>query len=412
MLNVSLVILRSGILNLEFRENINEEEFNAFTYNHEHGTFFQTKNWAEVKSEWESIFTGLYDDGQLVGVCLVLKRKVLLGYSIMYAPRGPVLDHRQKEYNDFYLKALKELTKKHRAISLTIDPYISRADYPMTEAMDGSLDVEYDDVVIENYKNNDFKHTGFVLDLRDSFQPRFTPFIDLSDESFKKTKGYREGVKAIKKDVNIERGGIELVERLTNMIHLTEEYKSINLRGEEYFKRLKDEFKDDCLITIASLDFNEQRDNLDFRLKDIRKRLDNPTLKEGRRNEYKIQESIILKDIDIVEGYLKEMNTVDIAALIAVKNGNKSELLYAGMNRDFQKYGGSYVNYVDSINWSHEEGLDLVSFGGNSGKFDHGIDKFKVLFNPTVREFVGEFKYINKKFLNFAFDKALEIKRK
>ena len=190
------------------------------------------------------------------------------------------------------------------------------------------------------------------------------------------------------------------------MISLTEDYKNINLRGTEYFERLVNEFGDDCLITIASLDFEEELQNSLDRLKDIEERLDN-----GRRNEYNNQRNVFIRDIEFMEEQLKKNKKADIAALIGLKNGTKSELLYAGMDREFQKYSGSYVNYLDSINWSKEKELELVSFGGCSGYFNHGIDKFKVVFDPTVTEYVGEFTFVNKKFINTLFTKALEFKR-
>lgn len=399
-------------MNLTFKDNINQKEFNEFTYNHDHGTFFQTSNWAEVKKEWDPLYTGVYDGEQLVGVCLVLKRHLFLNYSILYAPRGPVLNYENNELIEYYLEQLKTVAKQHKAISLTIDPYLIRGEYPMVDAMADKVEIEYDDSLVSLFEQSDYKHTGFVLDLRDSFQPRFTPYIDLVDtEDYKKSKGYREGLKALRKDVQIERGGLELTERLHAMISLTEDYKNINLRGTEYFNRLVNEFKDDCLITIAYLDFEEGLKNSEERLEDIIERLDNPTLKKGRRNEYENQKRVFEKDIEFMKEQLKKYKRKDIAALIGLKNGTKSELLYAGMDRDFQKYAGSYVNYVDAIDWSQEKGVNLVSFGGNSGMFNHGIDKFKVNFDPTITEYLGEFTFVNKRFVNFLFTKALAFKR-
>ncbi len=398
-------------MNFTFKDNISEKDFNDFTYKHEHGTFFQMSGWAKVKAEWIPIYTGVYAGDKLVGVCLVLKRKLFLNLSILYAPRGPVLDFEDKDLLDYYLKQLKTVAKRHSAISLTIDPFVQRASYLMSDAMFGELDVVNDDSIIEIFENDGFKHKGFVLNLRDSFQPRFTPYINLNTDRYKESKGYKTGLKALDKGVKIERGGLELVERLHAMISLTEEHKNINLRGTEYFKRLVNEFKEDCLITIAYMDFELELQNCNDRLIDIEERLDNPTLKKGRRNEYNNQRNSILKDIDFFEKQLETRNKADIAALIGLKNGTKSELLYAGMDRDFQKYSGSYINYVDAIEWSKEHNLELVSFGGNSGKFNHGIDKFKVLYEPTVLEYVGEFTYINKKFTHALFEKAVEIRR-
>lgn len=397
----------------EFKDNLSKAEFDGFTYDHEIGTFFQSSKWAAVKSEWDPIYTGVYESNKLVGVALVLKRKIVLNYSLMYAPRGPVLDYDNEELVKFYLNSLSKLAKQHKVISMTIDPYVIRSHYSMFDKMNSDLKIEYDDHMVKIIDDSGFKHTGFVLDLRDSFQPRFTPFLDLSKpEHYNKSRAYKNAEKAIRDTVKIRRGTVDDIDEFSKVINKTEDYKSISLRSGEYFKRLKNAFGDDCLITFAYIDLNEEMQSLTDRLTDIHKRLDNPTLKEGRRREYEGQVKKIEKDIEFIGEQLKQHELVNIGALLGLKNQNKSELLYAGMDRDYQKYYGSNVNYYDAINWSVESGCDMVSFGGCSGSFDHGIDKYKVTYLPTVNEYIGEFMLINKPIVHYLFELALKLKRK
>lgn len=400
-------------MNYTFKENIGEHEFDAFATTHAKATFFQQSSWTHVKAEWNSYLTGVYQNEMLVAVCLVLQRKLPLNISLMYAPRGPILDFENIELLNFYLQQLKQFAKKYKTMALTIDPFVARAEYPMISAMQNELNVDYDDHMVDLFKKQDYKHTGFVLDLRDSFQPRFTPIVRLSDDKqYQKSKGYKEGLKALKRGVKVVRGGAELVDRLQALIIKTETHKKINLRDVSYFKRLVSAYKDDCLITISYIDFEESKTNTEDRLKELLKRLKTPTLTEKRREEYVRQQVILENEIKMLEEELKEHTSVDLAGLIGLKNQSKSELLYAGMNRDYQKYHGSYVNYVDAINWSAEHQLEFVSFGGNSGSFDHGIDKFKVSFDANILEYIGEFTYVNRPILNYLFNKAVAIRRK
>lgn len=400
-------------MNFVFKDSISEADFDSFSYKHKNSTFFQSSNWTKVKLEWKPIYTGVYQEDELVGVCLVLKRNVFMNFSLMYAPRGPIIDFDNKELLEFYLKSLKDLVKKEKAMSLTIDPYIIRSEYPMSDIMNNKLEPEYDDSLLSLIENTGFKHSGFVLDLHDSFQPRFTPYLKLNNKSdFNKSKAYINGEKALAGTVRVRRSDISDIDDFVKVINMTEDYKDISLRSKEYFIRLKKEFKDDCLINFAYIDLDEELESLNSRLESILFRLENPKIREGRRREYESQVVKINKDLDFVNEERKKHKVVNIGVLLGIKNKTKAELLYAGMNRDFQKYYGSNVCYLDSINWAYESGCEIVSFGGCSGSFDHGIDRYKVTYSPIVTEYIGEFVFVNKPFVNKVFEKALEIRRK
>ena len=404
------------MLDYKFSKTISKEEFDNFSQNHKKGSFFQTSNWAEVKANWQPFYTGVFLKEKLVAVCLVLKRSILLGYSFMYAPRGPIMEFDNEDLLTFYLKSLKALAKDNKAISLTIDPYILRDQYLMQDEMKNKTNNNYNDEIIKEFKENDFEHTGFKKDISSTIQPRFQPSIYLDEESlalYKKSRGYKNGIKAKKASVEVKRSNKDGLDDLLDLIKKTEEAKNISLRGKPYFEKLIQAFGEDCLISIAVLDLEVEIESLKERQDDLNKRLENPTIKSGRRREYESQLKSVSKEIS----YLKEKKEekgkkVNISGLLALKNKNKAELLYAGMDRDFLKYSGSNLNYVDTIDWAIENGCKVLSFGGSSGYFDEGIDRFKATFNPIVDEYIGEFIFENKKMLNYLFNKAQEIRKK
>lgn len=399
-------------MNLTFKENVNEKEFNEFTYNHAHGTFFQSSQWAKVKAEWDAIYTGVYDGDKLVSVCLVLKRHLPLNYSILYAPRGPILDFENKQLLEYTLQQLQTVAKNHGAISFTIDPYIVRSEYSMIAASKGVAEPVYDDHLIESFENNRFMHQGFTMQLTESFQPRFTPYLNLVDDAYKKSRAYKAGGRSVRNGVKVRRGDKEDMTLFTELIQKTEEHKNISLRSSEYFSRLMSEYKEDCLLSFAYVDLEDLLKTNEHTKEDLLKRLDNPTIKEGRRREYESQVSNTEKEIEFIKELQKNHdNIVNIAGILALKNGNKAELLYAGMDRDFQKYAGSNVNYIDVMDWALEHDVNYLSFGGCSGTFDEGIDRFKMTFDPNVCEYIGEFTYVNKRFMNYLFTKALAFRR-
>lgn len=403
-------------MNYTFTSNLTQAEFDQFAIKHQCATFFQSSHWAGVKDNWQPLYTGIYQDKVLVGVCLVLKRNLVLKYNFMYAPRGPLLDFNNKELLSFYLDNLKKLAKEHSAIALTIDPYVKRASYSMQKAMKNKAEINYDDNLLTVFENHGFKHKGFSKDMRDTIQPRYQPVILLNTEglsTYEKSRGFKNGQKANEGNVKIKRIDLDNINEFVEVIEKTEEAKNISLRGENYFTKLLKNYGDHSLVSIAYLDLEAELQSLISRKEDMKKRLENPTIKAGRRREYESQLNNILKETNYIEEKLEELgNTVNIAGLLALYNGSKAELLYAGMDRDFMKYLGSNLNYVDAVNWALENNCDYLYFGGSSGYLDEGIDRFKATFDPTLEEYLGEFIFVNKQTLNYLFEKAQELRHK
>jgi vancomycin resistance protein VanK len=72
---------------------VSVEEHRAFIAARGRASFLQTPAWGEVKSEWLRESLGWYADGDLVGVGLVLYRRLpRLKRSLAYLPEGPVID--------------------------------------------------------------------------------------------------------------------------------------------------------------------------------------------------------------------------------------------------------------------------------------------------------------------------------
>lgn len=399
-----------------FTSNLTQNEFDDFSQNHLYGSFFQSSQWAGVKNNWVPIYTGVYKDERLVAAALVLKRPLFLKYSFMYAPRGPLLDFKNQALLSFYLNELKKLTKQHFAIALTLDPYIVRASYSMRSAMEESGNFDYDDQLVKDFNNLEFIHQGFSKSLKDTIQPRFQPVINFNEKALKaytNSRGYKNAVRASEKNVKIKRISVKKLSQFVDIIKKTEDAKNISLRGESYFAKLINNFGSKSLLSIAYLDLESELESLTFREKDMRDRLSNPTIKMTRRREYESQMDSILKEKQYIQSKIKKHGkTANLSGLLAVRNNSKAELLYAGMDRDFMKYSGSNVTYIDAVNWAQESGCNSLYFGGSSGFLNEGIDRFKASFNPSLEEYFGEFIFVNKKFMNFLFNTVQKVRLK
>ena len=78
------------IITKENRIEIHKME--AFVKHYEKSHFLQTPAWADVKEAWDWRGILAYEAERIVGAMSVLIRNLPLGFSLMYAPRGPVCD--------------------------------------------------------------------------------------------------------------------------------------------------------------------------------------------------------------------------------------------------------------------------------------------------------------------------------
>jgi peptidoglycan pentaglycine glycine transferase (the first glycine) len=94
--------------------------------------FLQTWEWAQVKAKYGWIpmpFVWRDDSGNIVAATMILKKQILgRGFvarlSILYAPKGPLLDWKDTALRTRVLNDLQSFAKKQSAIFLKIDPDI------------------------------------------------------------------------------------------------------------------------------------------------------------------------------------------------------------------------------------------------------------------------------------------------
>lgn len=97
-------------------------EFDSFVKAHCNGHFMQTTAWADVKPMWDWQGIVVYGSEGITAAMGVLIRPLPLGFSMLYAPRGPVCDRNDQALWEELLAALKQLARKRKGILLHLDP--------------------------------------------------------------------------------------------------------------------------------------------------------------------------------------------------------------------------------------------------------------------------------------------------
>lgn len=81
----------------QFNINIPKQEHDAFVSQHALSNLLQSAAWASVKDNWKHEIVGVYDDEKLVASASILIKSLPLGFTMMYIPRGPIMDYQDKD---------------------------------------------------------------------------------------------------------------------------------------------------------------------------------------------------------------------------------------------------------------------------------------------------------------------------
>lgn len=147
--------------------------WNDFVANSPESPILQSFEWGELKSHfgWQPIRIAIEDNEKIVAGISILKREIpFTGHSLFYAPRGPLIDFKNRELFHFLLEVIEKEAEKNNAISLKIDP----------EILEGNAEV------LAN-----LRAFGFVKALK-QIQPRATLLLDLERDLDKVLMSFEE----------------------------------------------------------------------------------------------------------------------------------------------------------------------------------------------------------------------------
>jgi lipid II:glycine glycyltransferase (peptidoglycan interpeptide bridge formation enzyme) len=215
--------------------------------------FLQTYEWGQVKAKygWEPIYLIWTADGKwkvesdvnllstfhspVVAACLVLKRTILRNafaarVSILYAPKGPLLDWSNESLRNRVFDDLQTFAKRQGAIFLKIDPDV---------VLGRGIDLQNSDPTIPS----EMKRRGWV-ESKEQIQFKNTVTVDLSESeesilmSMKQKTRYNirlaEKKQVKMRVVNLEQLDLEL-KKLYEMYAETSIRDGFVIRDENYY---------------------------------------------------------------------------------------------------------------------------------------------------------------------------------
>ena len=368
-------------------------EYDQFVKEHELANVLQSSAWEKVKSDWNHERLGVYEGEKLLAVASILIKSLPFGYKMFYIPRGPILDYGDTELLSFVIQSIKSYARSKRAVFVTFDPSICLSQHLVNQDK-----TEYPEnlALVETLGQLGVKWSGQTAEMDDTIQPRIQAKIYKENfEEDKLSKSTRQAIRTARnKGLEVQYGGLELLDSFSELMKKTEKRKEIHLRNEAYYKKLLDNFKDKAYITLATLDVSKRSQELEEQL--AKNRALEETFTESTRTSkveaQKKEKERLLEELTFLQEYMDAGQArVPLAATLTLEFGQTSVNLYAGMDEDFRRYKAPILTWYETARYSFERGILWQNLGGVENALDGGLYRFKANFNPTIEEYLGEF---------------------
>lgn len=402
-------------------KKISEKEFKKFADKNLEITFYQTISWAHLKKKngWVAHYLGLEKDNKIIAGSLILAKTLpIIKKKMFYAPRGFLLDYKDKEVLKEFTKQLKEYAKKEHAIFIKIDPYVEYKEHDNNgNVVEDGLD---NSICVENLKSLGYKHFGFNL-MQDTLQPRWMHVIETEDKTLDDVMKDMESKtrQILRKN---ERSGIhtreiskEELPLFKDIMQHTSDRREFVDRPLSYYESMWDSLHDDGIlkILVAEIDFLEfeknTKEELETNEKELKNRIykhENNILKmnpkkyeqNNKKNEQEIER--LKKQLEKIKDYKEKYgNKKLLGGILFLIYGNEVLSLHGGTLDDVMQFQSAYTIHFAGVKHAVENGYKRYNFYGITGDFRkenplYGLYLFKKSFGGHVVELIGEFDYI------------------
>ncbi|MDR2976521.1 MAG: aminoacyltransferase [Streptococcaceae bacterium] len=376
---------------MKFQIHTDKDKHDDFVKNNFFGDLLQSSNWAKVKDNWGSEIVSVLDDDNITASALVLIKKLPLGFTMLYIPRGPVLDYANPHLLAFFFEELRKWAKTQKALFIKFDPKIV---YETSKFGEEAVINEQAKEYLKAIQAIGAQHFGFNLIMGETIQPRIQANEKLQNdiESIYPKHTRRLMKDALKRDVEVARVGEEGLEDFARLIELTVNRKGVALRNKDYFKKLMDLYGDDAYLHLATVDIPKKKAELTENLIQFEADLsETPENQKKRLTRLNDQISSTKKNLKEMEGLGEVTGNTVIAGILSIKFGDIMEMLYAGMDEKFKNFYPQYILYTLTFNEALAAGATWANMGGIEGSLDDGLSIFKSNFNPDVQRLIGEF---------------------
>lgn len=379
-----------------YKIGISAQEHDAFVASHPQSNLLQSSNWAIIKDNWSNQRIGFYENDHLVATASLLIKSLPAGFTMIYIPRGPIMDYTSYELVAFVISTLKAYGRKQHALFIKCDPLLHLKQYPAGTPEENQEENELNLSIVTFLTKIGVEWSGPTKDLTQTIQPRVQ--ANLYAQAFsldnlpKKTK---QAIRSAKnKGVEVIYGGEELLEDFAALMAKTQARKSIHLRGIDYYRKLLATYPNQSYITMAQLNLPQRLAELEAQISKLEQT--KATFTENTRvtkvKDVNRQLERLNHEVDLINSARKNgKSVVPLAATLSLIFGDTSENLYAGMDDSYRQYQAPLLTWYETAKEAFRRGCAWQNMGGVENNLDGGLYQFKARLNPMIEEFAGEF---------------------
>ena len=396
-----------------YKIGITAEEHDEFVKTSPQTNLLQSADWAKIKDNWGNERLGVYQDHKLVAVASILIQPLPLGFTMLYIPRGPIMDYQNSELVAFMLQSIKTYAKSKRAVFAKFDPSLF-----LRKGLIGqeTSDQEATLAIIQSLKECGVEWVGRTEDMGETIQPRFQ--ANIYKEYFTEdqlSKSTKQAIRTARnKGVEVIFGGTELLDEFAALMKKTEARKGIHLRGREYYEKLLTTYAGQSYITLSRINLAERLASLKEQLKKNQAEASrfNEKTKPGKIDNNRQEKERLEEEIQFLHQELKAgQEIVSLSGTLTLEFGGTSENVYAGMDENFRRYQPAILTWYETAQHAFDRGATWQNMGGVENQLDGGLYHFKSKFNPMIEEFVGEFN-LPTSMLYPLVNKAYQLRKK
>ncbi len=385
-------------------KSLTSVEFDEFAKKYETSNYYQTSNYALLMGEhgYDFEYIGLINEvGDIIAGSMILFKRIKGRISYGYAPNGFLIDYNNPSLIKEFTDELKDYYSNKGVAFIKINPLIITGELSSDQKSFIPNDNNYIKDTLTSNRYIKLKNNLYF----ESSLPRFDAFIDLNNFDYDKlNKNTRNKIrKSIKRGLVFEKAKEKEFDYFLNLF-------PTNMKVDNFF--YKDMFnifnKDESIdFFLVKVDYEEYLINSRIEYdKEIEK---NTILNEKLikyPNEALISEkmnsdlTVLSYKNDILEGTkgLKDNKDNFVAGAIVVKYKNTAYLVSSWYDKQCAKFDANYFLHDKLINYYKGE-YDFLGLNGFTGDLTsrnpyHGLNRFKLGFNPLVYEYIGEFDLI------------------
>lgn len=376
--------------------SISKIEFDNYIKKQNDTHFMQSTAWGEFEKVTNYVtphYLGLVDeDNDIIAATLLLEEHLPLNCSNLYAPRGFVIDYKNKRTLRIFTNKLKDFAKSRKATSIRINPSIST-----------------EDEELNNLKDLGYKRNSNIKLLE------YTYKIDLTKEQKEIEKSYSENVKSNLKDT--EKYDAELI--VGSQKDLEEFFQLQNNQNNDYYETIYDIFSNNehtkVKLFLGKLHITKTIKILEKELVRVNNQIaiipiDNlDASSKERLNTLRNQKNKINDDLKRFKEYKLEYgNSLTISATLTMEQKDKVWILSEANNQVLLDTKLNYRIYNEYIKYYKNNSFNLFN-QLSPLECSPSFNEFKKEFGGEFIEYAGDYVLVTNHITNFIQNKLIPL---